>query len=176
MKPNWKLVITVIVVVGLVVYWFAGTRENLDNPQPPTPPVQESQPSPSTNSNVNTSNFSTSFYSATKKQSNPNAKNQAPIFGPYSGGKNSSSASNSQSKKNLSNGKYPEIFGPDVTVTPLSGSPGTSSSGLSGTTSGLVSSDQVDQPSYEFNPDLKNAFPYDGPPQPFLTDFKKIQH
>jgi hypothetical protein len=28
----------------------------------------------------------------------------------------------------------------------------------------------------EFNPDLKNAFPYDGPPQPFLTDFSKILH
>jgi hypothetical protein len=42
---------------------------------------------------------------------------------------------------------------------------------------GLFVSDQTQVGAgFEYNPDLKNAFPYDGPPQPFLTDFSKIQH
>jgi hypothetical protein len=43
---------------------------------------------------------------------------------------------------------------------------------------GQVASDQPppqDQ-AYQFNPDLAKAFPTNGPPLPFLTDFSKIQH
>ena len=83
-------------------------------------------------------------------------------------------------------GPYPQIFGPDIT-----NGPGTASGTASGTVSsgapvgpGQVASDQglaggcqgpADQ-THEFNPDLAKAFPVDGPPQPFLTDFSKIQH
>jgi hypothetical protein len=43
---------------------------------------------------------------------------------------------------------------------------------------GYVFSDQPGPQgqSYEFNLYLAKAFPVDGPPQPFLTDFSKIQH
>ena len=59
-------------------------------------------------------------------------------------------------------GPYPQIFGPDVTSGP-------------GTTGGSVSSGGPADQTHEFNPDLAKAFPVDGPPQPFLTDFSKIQ-
>jgi hypothetical protein len=86
-------------------------------------------------------------------------------------------------------GPYPQIFGPDVTNAPGSisggmsanngnGSNGTGTSASGGAAAGYVFSDQPgpqDQ-TYEFNPELKKAFPVDGPPQPFLTDFSKIQH
>jgi len=87
-------------------------------------------------------------------------------------------------------GPYPQIFGPDVTPAPGSGrgSGGAGGgsvgggSGLSGNTAppeGHVASDQPPPPedqAYQFNPELAKAFPVDGPPQPFLTDFSKIQH
>lgn len=81
-------------------------------------------------------------------------------------------------------GPYPQIFGPDVTNAPgtISGS-GSVKSG-NPVAPGQVASDKAlavgsqgpaDQ-FHEFNPDLAKAFPVDGPPQPFLTDFSKIQH
>lgn len=79
-------------------------------------------------------------------------------------------------------GPYPQIFGPDVKAVPGTTPAGT----LAGTNfptvnpvgPGQVASDQAppqDQ-AYQFNPDLAKAFPIEGPPQPFLTDFSKIQH
>jgi hypothetical protein len=46
-----------------------------------------------------------------------------------------------------------------------------------GSPNGYVYSDQPgpNNRSHEFNPDLAKAFPVDGPPQPFLTDFSQIQ-
>jgi hypothetical protein len=90
-------------------------------------------------------------------------------------------------------GPYPQIFGPDVKPAPGSGrgSGGAGGAGggsvrggtgLSGNTAppeGQVASDQPLPPedqAYQFNPELAKAFPVDGPPQPFLTDFSKIQH
>ena len=78
-------------------------------------------------------------------------------------------------------GPYPQIFGPDVTSGPGTTGGSVSSGGPVGP--GQVASDQglaggcqgpADQ-THEFNPDLAKAFPVDGPPQPFLTDFSKIQ-
>jgi hypothetical protein len=79
-------------------------------------------------------------------------------------------------------GPYPQIFGPDIT----SGLGTTAGSGSSGAPvgPGQVASDQglaggcqgPAEKTHEFNPDLAKAFPVDGPPQPFLTDFSKIQH
>ena len=54
--------------------------------------------------------------------------------------------------------RYPDIFGPDVVA-----SPGTKN---------LKHSEDGDN---DYNIDLKNAFPTDGPPQPFLTDFSRFQ-
>ena len=91
-------------------------------------------------------------------------------------------------------GPYPQIFGPDVSSGPGTTSAGSGqlgdlsrsgSSGLQGGSQGGVglngSGKEIsDQPpsfqSHEFNPDLAKVFPVDGPPQPFLTDFSKIQH
>jgi hypothetical protein len=92
-------------------------------------------------------------------------------------------------------GPYPQIFGPDVTNAPGTMSGSGSGSGLGGSDlsggaggcgvganggspNGYVYSDQPgpNNKSHEFNPDLAKAFPVDGPPQPFLTDFSKIQH
>ena len=88
-------------------------------------------------------------------------------------------------------GPYPQIFGPDVTNAPgtmsgsVLGSGGVGGGGggvggvgaNGGSANGYVYSDQPgpQDRSHEFNPDLAKAFPVDGPPQPFLTDFSKIQ-
>lgn len=59
---------------------------------------------------------------------------------------------------------YPDIYGPDVELVP-----GTKPK------SNKHKSDDPDDPTYEFNPDLQKAFPTSGPPQPFLTDFAPFQ-
>ena len=59
---------------------------------------------------------------------------------------------------------YPEIYGPDVELIPGT-KPG----------SGKHKSDDPNDPTYEFNPDLQKAFPTEGPPKPFLTDFSAFQ-
>jgi len=84
-----------------------------------------------------------------------------------------------------------DMYGSDFGYNSSSGvavAPGTNAgtapgTGLNPTRAGEVASDQSssnpalnDKPTYEFNVNLKKAFPYDGPPQPFLTDFSKIQH
>jgi len=149
-----------------------------EKPQPP-PPVPDPLATTASTMTPKASDFSKSFYpkqNSSKDSSgntNPNTKNKAPIYGPLGGGIDPDAASRIHSA--TTGGDYPQIYGPDVVATPGTNTIGSGSSGK-GTTSGLVSSDQVDQPTYEFNPDLKNAFPYDGPPQPFLTNFKKIQH
>ena len=53
---------------------------------------------------------------------------------------------------------YPQIYGPDLIMVP-------------GTKSG-----SDDDMYFGINPDLKTAFPTDGPPQPYLSDFSKFQH
>ena len=73
-------------------------------------------------------------------------------------------------------GPYPQIFGPPVNSVPGTGgnpvAPGQTASDQPISKDLLGPEDQT----FEFNPELKKAFPYDGPPQPFLTDFSKIQH
>jgi hypothetical protein len=60
---------------------------------------------------------------------------------------------------------YPEIFGPEIILTPGKKKE-----------NGKHESDSVTDQTYDFNPDLKNAFPTSGPPQPFTGDFSKFQH
>lgn len=77
--------------------------------------------------------------------------------------------SKTSSKSNGSDniGSYPDIYGPDIPLVP-----GTKAKSMPG----KHTSDEVDDETYDFNPDLQKAFPTEGPPQPFLTDFSKFQH
>jgi hypothetical protein len=65
---------------------------------------------------------------------------------------------------------YPHIYGPEY-----SGVPGQSFEfpGLENTEKPYNVA-KMEEP-YYFNPDYQNAFPVNGPPQPFLTDFSKFQ-
>lgn len=66
---------------------------------------------------------------------------------------------------------YPDIYGPEIT--PVPGKKKKDSHKKHGKNS----SDTVNDETYEFNPDFKNAFPTEeNEPQPFLTDFSKFQH
>ena len=93
---------------------------------------------------------------SSKKKTSPI---EAPIYGPRAPAVQHSTPS--KKPGNIpSAGVYPDIFGPEY-----QGLPGSKST-KSNTT------DDV----YTFNPDLQKAFPTDGEPQPFLTDFSKFQH
>ena len=65
---------------------------------------------------------------------------------------------------------YPDIYGPEITPVP-------GKKKAKHGKKGKHESDNVEDDTYEFNPDFKNAFPTDdNEPQPFLTDFSKFQH
>jgi hypothetical protein len=103
--------------------------------------------------------------SSPKKKKNPAETNKAPILGPRA----PVVVPADSGKTNLdptASGVYPDIYGPEIIA-----SPGTKSKPNS---SSKHESDNVDDKTYEFNPDLQKAFPTEGPPQPFLTDFSKI--
>ena len=99
-----------------------------------------------------------------------------PIYGPSANPPEFPSSTNRGRDGKSTAGPYPQIFGPDVTPQPGTGRDGESPSYVNPVGLGQVASDQGKTAQPEFNPDLKNAFPYDGPPQPFLTDFSKILH
>jgi hypothetical protein len=101
-----------------------------------------------------------------KKQKNdPSKKDELPIMGPKAEIDPADKKKKEASKGTNLSGVYPDIYGPDVPKIP-----GTKQ------TAGKTVSDEPNDETYEFNPDLKNAFPVEGPPQPFLTDFSKFQH
>lgn len=103
---------------------------------------------------------------SSKKNKTPGDTNELPVYGPKgvpsppppkptpsSGGKSGDGS------------QYPEIYGPDIVLTPGKHSK-----------NGKHESDTVTDSTYEFNPDLKNAFPTEtNEPQPYLNDFSKIQ-
>ena len=102
----------------------------------------------------------------TKKQKkDPSKDNELPIMGPKAEIDPADKKKKEASKGTNLSGTYPDIYGPDVPKIP-----GTKQ------TAGKTVSDEPNDETYEFNPDLKNAFPVEGPPQPFLTDFSKFQH
>ena len=92
-----------------------------------------------------------------KKEKTP----EAPIYGPKAlppehQPKPSSNGGNSS-------GQYPDIYGPDVVSEP-----------------GKLhhakhASDEVEDSTYDYNPDLKKAFPVEGPPTPYLGSFAAFQ-
>lgn len=100
------------------------------------------------------------------KKSDPTSSDKVPIYGPRAPQVLPADPSKTKLSPTAS-GVYPDIYGPEITA-----APGTKPK----KPSAKPSSDNVDDETYEFNPDLKKAFPTDGPAQPFLTDFSKIQH
>ena len=98
-----------------------------------------------------------------KKKDEPS---ELEIYGPKAEKVVPSSSSGSKPGSDNS-GVYPDIYGPDIPLVP-----GTKKKAIPG----KHVSDEVDDETYDFNPDLQKAFPTEGPPQPFLTDFSKFQH
>jgi hypothetical protein len=100
-----------------------------------------------------------------KKKSDKPA--EAPIYGPKAAPPEQPSPTKPSSKSNgTGNGSvYPDIYGPDVVA-----SPGEK------ITNAKHESDNVNDDTYDYNPDFQKAFPTEGPPQPFLTDFSKFQN
>lgn len=99
-----------------------------------------------------------------KKKEDPD---YAPIYGPKTTSVADPKPSHQTKKgKGTDASSYPDIFGPDMNITPGKKCK-----------SGTHESDATCDSTYEFNPDLKKAFPSaEGDPQPFLTDFSKLQH
>jgi hypothetical protein len=97
----------------------------------------------------------------TKKPSKPYAS-EAPIMGPKAP-KVEPAPPKTNNNGDSESGVYPDIYGPEY-----QGPPGSKHS------KGKHSSDDTSDETYQFNPDLKKAFPTEGPPQPFLTDFSKF--
>jgi hypothetical protein len=100
-----------------------------------------------------------------KKKKDPTETDNVPIYGPRAPQVTPADPSKTKLSPTVS-GVYPDIYGPDITTAP----------GTKPKSSSKPASDNVDDDTYEFNPDLKKAFPTDGPAQPFLTDFSKLQH
>ena len=99
------------------------------------------------------------------KKKDPSTTNEMPLLGPKAPAIDPADRKKSGSGGSNTSGVYPEIYGPDIPKVP-----GTKQA------AGKHMSDDTSDSTYEFNPDLKNAFPVEGPPQPFLTDFSKFQH
>jgi hypothetical protein len=163
--------IWVLVGIAILVIFFYRSRENMTNNQ--------------LMSALN------SFEKSGTKSSKPSLD---PIYGPSANPPAFPSSTNGGGRNGKSTGgPYPQIFGPDTAPQPgtgRGGAGGTAAGGVAGNGKtgqssvyvnpvgpGQMASDQGGETvEPEFNPDLKNAFPYDGPPQPFLTDFSKILH
>jgi len=102
----------------------------------------------------------------TKKPSKLYAS-EAPIMGPKAP-KVEPAPAKTNNGGDSESGIYPDIYGPEY-----QGPPGSKHSS-SKHSSSKHSSDDTSDETYQFNPDLKKAFPTEGPPQPFLTDFSKF--
>ncbi len=99
------------------------------------------------------------------KQPKKETPSEAPIYGPKAEPvAKQPSPTTPSSKSKSSTGVYPEIYGPDVVA-----SPGEK------VKTAKHESDNLNDDTYDYNPDLQKAFPTSGPPQPFLTDFSGFQ-
>jgi len=99
-----------------------------------------------------------------KKKDEPS---ELEIYGPKAEKVVPTKSTSGKSSGSDTSGSYPDIYGPDIPLVP-----GTKTKSMPG----KHTSDEVDDETYDFNPDLQKAFPTEGPPQPFLTDFSKFQH
>lgn len=156
----WLWLILVVAVLFILFYSAPSQRENMSNDKL-------------------LSTLKTFGEQGTK---DPNLSKDVPIMGPVAPAVDPADSLKAASKTSGTTGAaYPKVFGPDVALTPgqTSGQTSGKASAAAAQTpgSGYTLSDvQSKDPNFEFNPDLKKAFPYSGPPQPFLTDFSKIQH
>lgn len=98
--------------------------------------------------------------STTKKTTSSGAA----IYGPKAEAVAQPSPTTPASKSKSDSSTYPDIYGPDVVAAPGEK-----------IKHAKHESDRVDDETYDYNPDLQNAFPTSGPPQPFLTDFSRFQ-
>ena len=139
------ILIVGILLLCIIVLFFYGTREHM------------------TNSDL-MSTLKTFGEQTSSKKKNRSEENEIPIYGPEASAPveptPASTSKNSQGDSSL----YPQIYGPDVVSTPGKKPK-----------NGKHESDNTEDSNYDFNPDLKHAFPTDGPPQPFLGDFSKFQ-
>jgi hypothetical protein len=108
-----------------------------------------------------------STLNAFSKSSKKTTPNEEPIYGPKVPEVEEPIPASSGNSNNSTN-MYPDIYGPEITPVPGK---------KKHKKDGKHTSNNVDDETYEFNPDMKNAFPTDeNEPQPFLTDFSKFQH
>jgi hypothetical protein len=111
------------------------------------------------------------------KNESPKKKEKTPVEAPIYGPKTSELE---HPKPTVSpgisdSGVYPDIYGPEYEGVPGSTKKANASK-VTKNNSGKHESDaDRDEDAYQFNPDLQKAFPTNGPPQPFLTDFSKFQ-
>jgi len=146
MKDDILFLLGVIVVIGLIVFVTQYRVESMTNKD---------------------------LVSALQMHGTPDAKkkkkdepSELEIYGPKAE-KVVPSTTRGKTGEDSSSGTYPDIYGPDIPLVP-----GTKTKPMPG----KHASDHVDDETYDFNPDLQKAFPTEGPPQPFLTDFSKFQH
>ena len=99
------------------------------------------------------------------EKSKKDSPSQAPIYGPKADVPPPAPTKTDGNGKTSNGGSvYPEIYGPEY-----QGVPGMKQS------KPKHSSDDTSDDTYDYNPDLQKAFPVEGPPQPFLTDFSRFQ-
>jgi hypothetical protein len=104
----------------------------------------------------------------TKPKPKPKDPYEEPIYGPKNPKLENPLPHRPGSNADDGKNAYPDIYGPEIT--PIPGKKQCA-------TRGKESSDCPDDKTYEFNPDLKKAFPMEkNEPQPFLTDYSKFQH
>ena len=101
---------------------------------------------------------------------------EEPIYGPKTTKLEEPTPATSGNSDNGLN-VYPDIYGPEITPVPGTKKKSKDAGKNAGKHTGKHESDQASDETYEYNPDFKNAFPFDeNEPQPFLTDFSKFQH
>lgn len=100
-----------------------------------------------------------------KKKKASKEVNELQIYGPHVPPVEHKPSGSKNGKLTPTSGEYPDIYGPEYTS-----APGTKPKKPKN------ESDDPNDETYEFNPDLQKAFPTEGEPTPFLTDFAKFQH
>ncbi len=114
--------------------------------------------------NADVSSMMQHFGDHNRDRKRPNEPAAAPIFGPTAPRPIDPPTRRGGGGERGRGGEYPKIYGPDVPMVP-----------------GMKprrpkhESDNVEDDTYDYNPDLQKAFPTSGPPQPFLADFSKFQ-
>jgi hypothetical protein len=100
-----------------------------------------------------------------KKKKQPKEINELEIYGPHAPPVEHNPSGSKSGKITPMSGEYPDIYGPEYTTGPGKKPKKPTNE-----------SDDPNDDTYDFNPDLQKAFPTNGEPTPFLTDFAKFQH